>query len=93
MIATRVRVDQSSGESMASASEVVMVSSPVTLMPIGRPSTVMPYPMSNVAPVPTSTRGVIRPASRELPAPRPQQVPRSQLMPAWNSCEPKPPPP
>eukprot|EP00973_Karenia_brevis_P025491 3518451-Karenia_brevis.AAC.1 len=63
MIATGARVDNSSGESVMSPSEIVMYNSPVTMMPIARPSMVMPYPMSNVAPVPTSSRGVTRPAS------------------------------
>eukprot|EP00973_Karenia_brevis_P056699 7887931-Karenia_brevis.AAC.1 len=70
-----------------------MYNNPVTLQPVARPTVVMPYPMSNVTPVPSSSRGVTRPASRELPAPCPQQVPRSRLLPAYNNREPKQPPP
>eukprot|EP00973_Karenia_brevis_P032974 4551423-Karenia_brevis.AAC.1 len=48
MLATGVRVDNSSGESVRSPSEMVMYSNPVTLQPVARQIVVMSYPMSNV---------------------------------------------
>eukprot|EP00973_Karenia_brevis_P043825 6070239-Karenia_brevis.AAC.1 len=50
IVTSGVRVDHSSGESVMSPSEMIVYSGPVTLQPVARPSVVMPYPMTNVAP-------------------------------------------
>eukprot|EP00973_Karenia_brevis_P008493 1148134-Karenia_brevis.AAC.1 len=62
-MASGVRTEQSSGESVASPSEMVVYGGPVSRQPVVRPTTVMPFPMTNVTPLPLA-RGVIRPASR-----------------------------
>eukprot|EP00973_Karenia_brevis_P082591 11450041-Karenia_brevis.AAC.1 len=56
IVTSGVRVDQSSGESVMSPSEMIVYNSPVTWQPVARPAVVMPYPMTNVVPVPSSSR-------------------------------------